>query len=168
MNTPFPIGSVIRGRHKSNFERRAKVWALNPNNPRRVVLWMRSGQYSWNNVASLDGNYEAAPADEPTWPDPLHPPPPDPNDAPKNATPVEMAAEQMVCPGPMLPETPAKSPPPERVHITLEGDAARVFLALLRDRQEALVELGGDVTPASLVRGWMRTEVRRTESEGAK
>lgn len=183
MSNITTIGTVLRGRHKSNPDARAKVWATNPNNPKRVCLWMKSGKFSWNNTSSLETNYEPAPADEPTWPDPTRPCPPDYLDRTREATPLERvaAAEVVSPPAPVTaepdivsPETPPPPPPAanddeeDAVRIVLRGDSARVFLAILKDRREVLADLGGDtITPESLVRGFMRMELRRLGKEVA-
>lgn len=141
------VGTILRGKYKNNIDQRALVWAFNPNNPMRVVLWLKSGRYSWNFLESLDSNYERAPADEPPFAAPTKAPPPDPLDRDRKpeATPVEIAASTPAAPAndaPALqpePEPPAAPPPPEapantaanddgtEVRIVLRGPSAEAF-----------------------------------------
>lgn len=136
MNNITTIGTILRGRHKSNPDARAKVWATHPTNPKRICLWLRGGKFSWNNVSSLETNYEIAPADEPTWPDPTRPCPPDYLDRTREATPLERvaAAEVVSPPVPVAaepdivsPETPPPPPP-------ANDDAASETVIVLRGR----------------------------------
>ena len=135
------IGTILKGRHKSNPDTRVKVWAVHPTNPRRVLLWTKALRFSWNNVSSLETNYEPAPADEPTWPDPTREPPADPIGSPRPATPVETAAaapdpveeSEAIGPEAMVEEAlPFDAPPPppvpeDALTVTLRGETARVF-----------------------------------------
>jgi hypothetical protein len=174
-------GTILKGRNDSNPQRRTKVWAPHPTNPKRVLLWGKGGKFSWANVSSLDINYELAPADEPTWPDPTREPPPDPKDAPKTATPVETVA---AAPEPVptvdtsadddQDEEPAPSPPPAppplaktsapanddeaSVTVTLAGEPARQLLSLIAHLASALRGTGARISPSSLVEDLIERE----------
>lgn len=163
-------GIVLKGRNGSNKDARAKVWATNPDNPKRVLLWAKSGRFSWNNVSSLDINYELAPADEPTWPDPTREPPPDvPRGSKRPQTPVESIA---AAPEPMptvdtsadddqgeeaVPEEapsppPAPEPPAPETVIVLRGEAATSFNArVLFLSNVARMTGGSPLAPSELV-----------------
>ena len=136
MSNITTIGTVLRGRHKSNPDARAKVWATHPTNPRRICLWMKSGKFSWNNASSLETNYEPAPADEPTWPDPVRPCPADYTDRTREVTPLERvaAAEVVSPPVPVAVEpdivSPEAPPPPPPAN----DDAANETVIVLRGR----------------------------------
>lgn len=136
MSNITTIGTILRGRHKSNPDARAKVWAINPTNPKRVCLWMKSGKFSWNNATSLETNYEPAPADELTWPDPVRPCPPDHLDRVHEVTPVERvaAAEPVALPVPVAAEpdivSPETPPPPPAAN----DDATSETVIVLRGR----------------------------------
>lgn len=166
MTTTLAIpGTILKGRNRSNPDTRAKVWMIHPTNPRRVLLWMKTERFSWNNVSSLDVNYETAPADEPTWPDPTREPPPDvPRGSKRSQTPVESiaAAPESV---PTVDtsaddgqdDEPAPSPPPappvdeESMAIVLYGDDAALFRTQLTFLNNAARMTGGQpLTPAAL------------------
>lgn len=158
-------GTILKGRNRSNPDTRAKVWMIHPTNPKRVLLWMKTERFSWNNVSSLDVNYETAPADEPTWPDPTRQPPADVPRGSKEKTPVENIA---AAPEPVptvdtsadddQDEEPAPSPPPappvtdeESMAIVLYGDDAALFRTQLTFLNNAARMTGGQpLTPAAL------------------
>jgi len=160
MSNITTIGTILRGRHKSNPDARAKVWAINPTNPKRVCLWMKSGKFSWNNATSLETNYEPAPTDEPTWPDPVRPCPPDYADRAREVTPVERvaAAEVVTEPAVTTHNPDPEPPPPPRVEVVLEGQVASALLHLVAHLTEALRGTGARITPASLVEDLIERE----------
>lgn len=190
MTTNLAIpGTILKGRNDSNPQRRTKVWAPHPTNPKRVLLWGKCGKFSWANVSSLDTNYELATADEPTWPDPTREPPPDPKDTPKTATPVETVAAAPE-PAPTVDhaedEEPAPSPPPApppppmaktsapanddsaSVTVTLTGEAAHQLLSLVDYLRSTLRGTGARITPGSLVEDLIEREYGGTVKDLVK
>ena len=158
-------GTLLKGRHVSNPDARAKVWMIHPTNPHRVLLWMKTGRFSWNNVSSLAVNYEPAPAGEPTWPDPTREPPQDTPRGRKEQTPVEAIAEKADGPeeddagpaaGGEVTDAHVPAPPPTTaaaaspslsdelsVHVTLRGPTAQTFSRQLAILNNAAALTGG-------------------------
>lgn len=161
------VGAVLCGKYKSNADQWAKVVAFNPNNARRVLLWHRSRRFVWNWVESIENHYGPALAPIETWGDPTTPYPVDPIDRPatKEATPVERvaAAEQAPAIAEAAPDVPQPKPATDEdvITISLKGDVAREFKALLASRAEVAMRLGMEATPATLIRTMVRNEIAR-------